>query len=87
MKKEGEPMLPLVGVPQVGKKYHITWGYNKGVVGKCYSVNEQNKTVLLRTPKTAKPFKHPVKWSQLLHTRAQQYRIEQGLDPYDGRKR
>jgi len=79
-------MLPLVGKPVVGKKYHMTWGLSKGVVGKCYQVDEDDKTALLRTPSTAKPFKYPVPWSQLLHTRAQQDRIEQGLDPYEGDK-
>lgn len=83
--KQGEPFLHLIGKPVVGMKYHITWGLTKGVVGKCYQINDDD-TVLLRTPKTAKPFKYPVKYSELLHTRAQQYRIEANLDPYEGNK-
>lgn len=82
LKHEGTPLLPLVGEPIVSANYHVTWGKSKGVIGKCYQVNHQDRTVLLRAPKTGKPFKYPVPWSQLLHTRAQQFRIEQGYDPY-----
>tara|TARA_R110000868_G_scaffold76573_2_gene220056 strand:- start:5807 stop:6094 length:288 start_codon:yes stop_codon:yes gene_type:complete len=81
--KEGTPLIPLVGKPIVGQKYHVTWGLSKGVVGRCYEVNEYLKTVLLERPSTRKPFKNPVPWSQLLHLRVQQFRIEQGLNPYE----
>ena len=81
-KKEGTSLLPLVGTPVVGQKYHMSWGASKAVVGRCYEVDEANKTVLLERPSTRTPFKYPVHWNQLLHLRAQQFKIEQGLDPY-----
>lgn len=58
--------------PKVGMKYHVAWGYSNGVVGVCISVDSENKTVKLRTPKTKKEFKNPVKWEDLRHTRRNQ---------------
>lgn len=64
------PLVPVVGTPQVSRKYHVAWGYHHGVVGRCISVNEVEKTVLLRTPKTKTLFKNPVKWEDLRYIRS-----------------
>lgn len=58
--------------PKVGHKYHVAWGNSNGVVGVCISVDTENKTVKLRTPKTKKDFKNEVKWADLRHTRRNQ---------------
>jgi len=64
------PLVPLVGNPEVGRKYHVSWGLSHGVVGKCMQVNTEDQTVILRTPKTHKVFKYPVKWSELRYIRS-----------------
>ena len=71
------PLLKVEGVPVVGKLYHVSWGYSHGIVGRCIAVSEQFQEVKLQTPKTKKSFAKPVKWSDLRHTRAEQFRIEQ----------
>jgi hypothetical protein len=79
---ETTPFLPLKGIPIIGKDYHVAWSPNKGVVGRVYIIDEESKFVFLKGPKTGKPFKKPVKWSDLLHTRKQQAKIEAGHSPY-----
>lgn len=58
--------------PRVGANYHVAWAHSNGIVGVCISVDAENKTVKLRTPKTKKEFKNPVKWEDLRHTRRNQ---------------
>lgn len=70
------PLIAVDGVPVIGSRYHVAWGYSRGVVGVCVSVDEGNKTVQLRTPKTKQLFRFPTKWSDLRHTRKEQYKIE-----------
>ena len=65
------PLIP-VERPIIGEKYHVNWAYSHGVVGICVKVNEENKTVILKTPKTKKEFANPVKWSDLRHIRKNQ---------------
>lgn len=72
--KKDIPLLPVLK-PTIGTKYHVSWAYNRGVVGICISVDEQDKTVILKRPKGKELFKHPVKWSDLRHTRKQQVKI------------
>ena len=69
--------IPLMEVekPKLHNLYHVSWAYSKGVVGRCVSIDEINKTVVLRKPKTGKDFKNPVKWSDLRHTRTNQARL------------
>ena len=62
-------LMSVEGVPVVGKKYHVAWAYSNGIVGVCVSVNESNKIVILRTPKTKRLFKKPVHWIDLRYTR------------------
>lgn len=64
-------LIPVIE-PKQGMKYHVSWGKSNGVVGVCVSVDSENKTVILRTPKTKKTFKKPVNWSDLRHTRRNQ---------------
>jgi hypothetical protein len=64
------PLLPLMGLPEVGRKYHVSWGYHKGVVGKCISIDAAAKTVILQTPKTKKLFKNPVLFEDLRYIRS-----------------
>lgn len=73
--KKGEPFVPVVA-PKVSELYHVTWGYGKGVVGRCISVNEVNKTVIMRSPKSKIVWKNPVKWSDLMHTRKQAFKLK-----------
>jgi hypothetical protein len=70
--------VPLIAVdkPVVMQKYHVSWGDSRGVVGICIEVNEVNKTVIMKSPKTKVIWKYPVKWSDLRHLRKQQYNIE-----------
>jgi hypothetical protein len=73
MKKRKRPVIPLVpveGIPVVGRKYHVSWGYHNGVVGKCMEVDPETKTVILRTPKTKVLFKNPVRWEDLRYIRS-----------------
>jgi len=72
--KSTTALLP-VETPKVGDLYHVSWSHSRGVVGRCISVNEENKTVILRKPKTKEPFKYPVRWSELRHTRKEQVKI------------
>lgn len=69
--KKNQELIP-VDEPKEGQLYHVVWAYSKGVVGRCISVDHNNKTVKLRTPKTKKDFKYPVSWDQLRHTRNNQ---------------
>jgi hypothetical protein len=68
--------LIKIGLPIIGQSYHVSWGYCRGIVGRCISIDHENKTVILETPKTKKKFKHPVPFSQLLHTRKNQHNPE-----------
>lgn len=61
--------LKPVELPQVGQLYHVAWGRSHGVVGRCISIDEENKTATLKTPNTGKLFKNAVQWSDLRHTR------------------
>lgn len=65
---------PLLSVnkPQQGAKYHVSWGRSNGVVGVCISVDENSKTVVLKSPKTGKVWNCTVKWSDLRHIRKNQ---------------
>jgi hypothetical protein len=67
---DGGELLP-VAIPRVGVLYHVSWA-SRGVVGKCMSIDENNKTVILRRPKSKTNFANPVKWSDLRHTRRNQ---------------
>lgn len=64
------PLVPVIGLPEVGRKYHVAWGYHHGVVGKCISVDESAKTVILQTPKTKVLFKNPVRFEDLRYIRS-----------------
>lgn len=68
--KQNVELLP-VGIPKVGVNYHVSWA-SRGVVGKCVKVDDDNKIVILVGPVTKVPFKNPVKWSELRHTRKHQ---------------
>jgi len=74
------PFLP-VKEPKVGELYHIVWASKKGMVWKCVSINEQDQTVILITPKTKRLLAQPVKINDLRHTRAQQIKILVSRDP------
>lgn len=69
-KRKRIQLVPLIDNPKVGRKYHVSWGYNNGVVGKCIQVIPENKTVILQTPKTKKIFVNPVNWSDLRYIRS-----------------
>lgn len=69
--KKSDPLIAVIK-PRIGQLYHTSWGFSHGVVGKCVSISEQEKIVVLMTPKTNKAFKYPVKWEQLRHTRKNQ---------------
>lgn len=69
-KRQIIPLVPLIGPPEVGRKYHVSWGHHNGVVGKCIEVMQETKTVILQTPKTKLLFKYPVKWSELRYIRS-----------------
>jgi len=71
-KRKGIPLVPVVGTPAVGRKYHVSWGLSHGVVGKCVKVIPEDQTVILMTPKTKVLFKYPVKWTELLYIRSNQ---------------
>lgn len=83
MKVRYRKSVPLIPVehPVVGKYYHVAWGYSRGIVGVCMSIDEESRTVIMRTPKTKRLFKNPVKFSDLRHTRTQQYKISQQTKP------
>lgn len=68
--KQNIELLP-VATPKIGVNYHVSWA-SRGVVGKCVEVDEATNTVLLVGPVTKVPFKKPVKWSELRHTRKYQ---------------
>lgn len=74
--RKADPLIP-VEKPQAGAKYHVSWGYSRGVVGVCTHVDYEKRTVILRTPKTKKVFKYPVPFEQLRHIRAHQQRLEE----------
>lgn len=58
--------------PKIGCHYHVAWGKSHGVVGVCCEVNEQAKTVKLKSPKTKIVWNCSVNWSDLRHTRKNQ---------------
>jgi len=62
--------VPVIGVPEIGRSYHASWGLHHGVVGKCISIDHDSKTVVLITPKTKVLFKYPVKWAELRYIRS-----------------
>lgn len=66
-----EHFIPVIK-PLVGQLYHVSWGYSRGIVGRCSGVDEKEKTVILVTPKTKKQFQKPVRWEDLRHTRKNQ---------------
>ncbi len=72
---KSDALLP-VEKPALHNLYHVAWGNSNGVVGRCVSIDEENKTVILRSPKTRIDWKNPVKWSDLRHTRKMQLLIE-----------
>lgn len=80
MGKHSDPLLELVEPPIVGESFHVTWA-NNGIMGICGKVLPNNSVILV-TPKTKKPFKYPIPFNQLRHTRAQEMRIKQGKRPY-----
>lgn len=69
------PLMP-VDRPRFLELYHVSWAYSKGVVGRCVAINENNKTVTLRSPKTKIDWKIPVKWSDLRYTRKAEFKIK-----------
>lgn len=72
-KKRKRPVIPLVsvvGTPEIGRKYHVSWGLSHGVVGKCIQVIPEDQTVILQTPITKVNFKYPVRWSELRYIRS-----------------
>lgn len=71
-----DPLLP-VDVPVELGMYHVEWGKNNGVVGRVISINHENKTVRLESPKTRKQWNCEVKWAELRHTRRAQQKIEE----------
>lgn len=77
MKIRGHKNDPLmaVDVPTFGTLYHVAWGWSRGIVGRCISIDKVNKTVILRSPKTKRDWANPVKWSDLRHTRTNAYKI------------
>ena len=70
-----EDFTKVYGIPNINRKYHVCWASN-GVVGVCKSIDIINKTVILISPKTKKPFKNPVKWEDLRHIRNYQLNIK-----------
>ncbi len=74
--KKVDALLPVEGVPVIGQKYHLSWGKSNGVVGQVISVNENNKTVLMVSPKTGTEWRNPVNWKDLRHLRKIQRQIE-----------
>ena len=68
MRKNTHKMKP-VERPLQGQLYHVSWGYRNGIVFRCIEVDEVNKVVRLRTPKTKKELPNPVKWADLRHIR------------------
>lgn len=70
------PLLPVEGEPKVGTKYHVSWGYSRGVIGVCIAVDLYSKTVVLAAPKTRSIFARPVAWADLRHTRSAQVKIQ-----------
>ena len=69
MEKE---FIHLTSAPIIGMLYHVSWGKSKGVVGKCMSIDFENKEVILRSPKSKINWKNPVKFCDLLLIRRQQ---------------
>jgi hypothetical protein len=70
------PLMPLIKLPPiVGFKYHVQWGSSNGVVGKVVSVDELNQTVIMRSPKSKRIWKNPVRWSDLRLLRKEQLKI------------
>ena len=80
--KAGTRFLKVTGEPMIGKGYHVYWAHSNGVLGRCVSIDRENKTVSLKAPRSGFMFKEPVKWEDLRHTRKQQFRIENGRNPY-----
>ena len=73
---KGEPLM-IVETPALQCLYHVAWGNSRGVVGVCIAIDEQNKTVILSSPKTKIKWVNPVKWSDLRHTRTNAFKIKE----------
>lgn len=71
-----EPLLSLQETPVMYQKYHVSWGKSNGVVGYVVHVNENDKTVIMRSPATGIDWKNPVKWNDLRYLRKDQQKIE-----------
>lgn len=77
MKYRFKKNVPLIKVdePKIGQHYHVSWAYSRGVIGVCFEIDEKNKTVRLRNPKTKAEWQLPVKWDDLRHTRKAQAKM------------
>jgi len=73
---KSEPLLPVQGIPEMYQKYHVSWGKSNGVVGYVVHINEQDKTVIMRSPATGIDWKNPVKWTDLRYLRKVQQQLE-----------
>jgi hypothetical protein len=79
---KNDPLIPLKSEPKEGANYHVVWGRSHGVLGKVKSIDYENRTVVMISPRTKIQWKNPVKWSDLRHTRKIQYKIEHGKPPH-----
>jgi len=71
---EGMPLIEVL-TPRIQEKYHVAWAHSRGVVGICISIDEVNKTVMLKSPKTKIVWNKPVLIKDLRHTRENQNKI------------
>ncbi len=58
-----------VNTPNLSQKYHVIWGWSNSIVGRVVAIDWENKTVTMRSPKSKKNWKNPVKFSDLRHIR------------------
>lgn len=70
------PLMEIIGNPEMYKKYHVSWGKSNGVVGYVVHINEADKTVIMRSPKTGIDWVKPVKWSDLRYLRKDQQKLQ-----------
>lgn len=73
--KKTDPLM-TVEIPKLLGLYHVAWSRFRGVVGRCKSIDFENKTVVLVNPKTKKEWSNPVRWADLRLTRAAQTKLK-----------
>lgn len=71
---KSDPLMPVIN-PKIGAKYHLSWAKSHGMIWVLMAI--EGDVAVMRTPKTKKVLR--TKLTDLRHTRATQFKIENNL--------